>query len=272
MVKCGLIEPLELYERRWGRVFKLSTEGVLLLRRYRMGNFKRPPDVSPHHVPHELSVVDVYLALQESGSRFDWMPVFESRFDFEALRRPKSYGMLERVGARLVPDAVITPHEPEHPRIFLELDRGTHSVRERDYKVTIRSKLSIYEAFFYQQDRAYGRTWYQSAFGDGRPPLIVFVLTKQDPKRRRERSILRAAKRMMRDASKLKIIYLQDLLVMSGVFPTESETCEVSFHEIETLSCALRALERRAVLDPALRMHAGRMRLIVSRLSSSVGL
>ena len=119
-------------------------------------------ELSPSFILHELTLTDVRAAFTATGALAAWEPtrLAADRYYQECRRRqhaPDAYGRLELDGQSV--------------HAFVEVDRGTESVRQR-----IRAKLEGYRQYFSSKEfaaRYGGRT-------SGAAVRVLFVTTQTD--------------------------------------------------------------------------------------------
>jgi len=192
----GIISSIKLLDSPWRSAWHLGASGLRRLRSLKPGEYPPTKPVRPQFISHMLDTNEVFLHL--AGAEFRW-GCLPSKWQgsHRAGIRYEYYADYSSRRGLLRPDAIITPTNRNAPRVFLELDRSTECIRARDGRRSIEGKLKAYKSVI-------ERGWYHKVFGDERPAVLLFVLSKDDERarsmalrNRRVRSIQAAVRKIL---------------------------------------------------------------------------
>jgi len=194
----------------WQSAWRLGREGFRKLQELKARRFASYRDVTPTFMPHLLSTNQVWLQLAQGERVWGKLP-YRWRGSHHA--GIPYVSDLPRKRRLLRPDAIIEPAAySSGRRIFIELDRSTECIRERDEQRSITGKLKAYNGLLNIPHAGLGRVFYKNTFNDELEPFVLFVLTRVDVCDRRRRNILGAAKKVFgaHYAALVGAVYLTD--------------------------------------------------------------
>ncbi|MFC1609557.1 replication-relaxation family protein [Myxococcota bacterium] len=204
-----------------GVAWRLGGRGFRLLRDLFGDDVGWYQDVKAQFIEHLLDTNKVWITLGEphpvwAEIGFSWLGSHRARFEFASLERNR------RQTRYVNPDALVRARGPG-PRLFLELDRSTETIKERAGQRSIVGKLKAYRAAFVLPLPGQRHSAYAAKFRDGRAPRIVFVLSR-DRRGKRADSIANVAQEVTPDLD-VSCVQLDDANALRGLLtaPVESD-------------------------------------------------
>lgn len=166
-------------------LYSLGDAGARVARDISDGEVEAGAPMEAVSFEHHLLFTELYVSLMTAGLKpGDYAraehPAWSWSTAGAATTLPwKDYGDGGK-DKRLIPDAVLSMHEAGR-RIFVEGETGSHPIRSKnaDKQGSTLAKVQRYDAVVSQRPLGGAKTWYESQYGDGLTPELLFLVKTQ---------------------------------------------------------------------------------------------